>query len=262
MGIEMEIKNKKKIIIGNWKLNPKTENDAIQLTNDIMELILVRNVFFDLDVCIIPPQLFIPSISGILRSTSINIGAQNCHYESEGSFTGEVSVESLKDYDVKYILCGHSERRMLFHENNIIINKKIKKIVNVGLTAILCIGELLEEKELELVKEVCATQIKFGLNGIKNKDMDKIIIAYEPVWAIGTGKVCEAEDAEKVIKYIRELIANIYGDEIGQEICIIYGGSVNSNNIKNIMSKDIDGCLVGGASINAESFVKILLEAN
>jgi triosephosphate isomerase len=249
------LSTKKKIIIGNWKLNPKTKNEAVNLVKDILSLNKDNS---DIDICIIPPQIFITTVFNLLESTNICIGSQNCYYESEGAYTGEVSIESLKDSGVSYVLCGHSERRILFNETDNIINKKIKKVLEAGLTPVLCIGELLQEKELGLVNESCNTQIKIGLNGIKNENIEKIIIAYEPVWAIGTGKVCEPEDAEKVVKQIRETIISMYGSEIGKNIRIIYGGSVNGNNVKNIMSRDIDGCLVGGASINAESFNKIL----
>lgn len=258
---------KRKIIIGNWKLNPKTKNEAISLVQDIINFQKIDNTSNNIDICIIPPQIFIPYIINEIEEsfdTNIHIlvGSQNCHYEYEGAYTGEVSVESLKDIGVKYILCGHSERRTLFNENDYIINKKVKKILESGLTAILCIGESLLEKELNLVNEVCNSQLKIGLNNVNNNEIDKIIIAYEPVWAIGTDKVCMPEDAEKVIKSIRNTIVSIYGDETGENIRIIYGGSVNANNIKNIMNEDIDGCLVGGASINAESFNQIIIGAN
>lgn len=249
------LSTKKKIIIGNWKLNPKTKKEAINLVKDILNLHKSTN---DIDICIIPPQIFISTIFDELNGINISIGSQNCHYESDGAYTGEVSIDSLRDIGVSYVLCGHSERRILFNESDNIINKKVKKVLEAGLTPVLCIGELLEEKELGLVNEVCNTQINIGFNNIKNENIEKIIIAYEPVWAIGTGKVCEPEDAEKIIKQIRETIISIYGSNIGKNIRIIYGGSVNGNNVKNIMSRDIDGCLVGGASINAESFNKIL----
>lgn len=242
----------KKIIIGNWKLNPRTKTQAITLIKDI--LCLKKDT--DMDICIIPPEIFVPDVASTLEFTDISIGAQNCHYENDGAYTGETSAESLKDYGVKYILCGHSERRALFGETDNTINKKVRKVVETGLTAVLCVGESLEQKELGLVNEICNSQIKIGLNGVQNQYVDKIIIAYEPVWAIGTGKVCDADDAEKVIKQLRILVSSIY--ENGRAIRIVYGGSVNGNNINNLLKKDIDGFLVGGASINAENFVKII----
>jgi triosephosphate isomerase len=245
--------DKKKIIIGNWKLNPRTKNKALQLVGDI-----ISSINSSIDVCIIPPQLFIPLIANELRGTNIAVGSQNCHYESDGAYTGEVSIESLKEYNVEYVLCGHSERRVLFKETDLMINKKVKKVVEEGLIAVLCIGETLEENDLGLVNEVCSTQIKMGLHNIDNEEISRIIIAYEPVWAIGTGKVCEPEDAEKTIKNIRVTIEGLYGKDAARQMRIIYGGSVNTENIKTLMNKDIDGCLVGGASINAESFSKII----
>lgn len=248
---------RKKMIIGNWKLNPKTKNQAIHLALDILEL---RPNVNKLDICIIPPQLFISAICSELdfEQTNISVGSQNCHYELDGAFTGEVSAASLKDIGVKYVLCGHSERRTLFHETDQIINRKVRKIVETGMTPILCIGESLEEKKLDLVAEVCNTQLKIGLNGILDVDAEHVVIAYEPVWAIGTGKVCSAVEAEKIVKQIRQTLVSMYGDVSGQRIRIVYGGSVNENNINDLMDKKIDGVLVGGASINAETFGKIL----
>jgi triosephosphate isomerase (TIM) len=248
---------RKKMVIGNWKLHPKTKNQAINLALDILKL---RPNVNKLDICIIPPQLFISAICSELdfEQTNISVGSQNCHYELDGAFTGEVSAASLKDIGVKYVLCGHSERRTLFNETDHIINRKVRKIVEVGMTPILCIGESLEEKKLDLVAEVCNTQLKNGLNGILDVDAEEVVIAYEPVWAIGTGKVCSAVEAEKTIKQIRQTLVSMYGDVSGQRIRIIYGGSVNENNINDLMDKKIDGVLVGGASINAETFGKIL----
>lgn len=236
----------RKILVGNWKLHPSTMCQALQLTKEI-----VKTEYDIFDICIIPPQLFISTIVNELKDNqNICIGAQNCHYESSGAYTGETSVESLKDIGVKYILCGHSERRILFEETDNIINKKVKKVVESGLTAILCIGESLEEKEFGLVNEVCNRQIKIGLHEIDINNIDKIIIAYEPVWAIGTGKVCDSDQAEKIIKNIRDTVASLYN----RTIRVIYGGSVNTKNIRDIWNKDIDGCLVGGASINSQIF--------
>lgn len=172
-----------------------------------------------------------------------------------------MSAESLADIGVKYVLCGHSERRSLFHETNEIINKKMKKALECGLTPVLCIGESLVERNLGLVDEICGLQLKTGLMDINNVYIKNVIIAYEPIWAIGTGKVCKPDDAEKTIWSIRRIITTIYGPDIGINIRILYGGSVNAGNVKDIISKEIDGCLVGGASIDAEGFIKLLQNA-
>lgn len=246
---------RRKLIIANWKLNPNNKINAINLASNILSLL--ENAYL-VDVCIIPPQIYIPVVSTIVERTNIAIGSQNCHYESSGAYTGEVSVDSLIDFGVKYILCGHSERRVLFQETDEIINKKVKKVVESGLTAVLCVGESLEENELGLVEQVCSTQIKRGLQNITNDKISHVVIAYEPVWAIGTGRVCNPDDAENAIRNIRTVVNGIYGEETGRNMQILYGGSVSATNVENIMSKNIDGCLVGGASINAESFANIV----
>ena len=246
---------RRKLIIANWKLNPNNKTCASNLALNILSLL--ENAYL-VDVCIIPPQIYIPVVSTILERTNIAIGSQNCHYELSGAYTGEVSVDSLIDFGIKYILCGHSERRVLFQETDEIINKKVKQVVESGLTAVLCVGESLEENELGLVEQVCKNQIKKGLQNITNDKISQVVIAYEPVWAIGTGRVCNPDDADNAIRNIRATITQMYGQETGLNMQILYGGSVNAANVKNLMSKNIDGCLVGSASINAESFANIV----
>jgi triosephosphate isomerase len=198
------------------------------------------------------------TVSAIIQGSNIRLGAQNCAPEEQGAHTGEVSVVQLKDLGVQAVILGHSERRHIYKEDDALINKKVKLALKHGLEVILCIGELLEEREAGKVEEVCETQTVKGLDGVSVADLGNVVIAYEPVWAIGTGKTATPEDAEAVHAFVRKVIARLYGEDAAEKIIIQYGGSVKPDNAAQLMAmKNIDGALVGGASLKADSFVPI-----
>ncbi|MEA3305519.1 MAG: triose-phosphate isomerase [Candidatus Omnitrophota bacterium] len=249
---------RKIIIAGNWKMN-KTVPEAIELVNGLKrELADIENV----DIVVIPSYTALSEISDMVSDSNINLGAQNVHWEDKGAFTGEVSPVMLKDIGAKYVVIGHSERRMYFHETNETVNKKIKASLKAGLFPIMCVGERLEEREAGKTFDVIKSHVEDGLEGISKEDTLKIVIAYEPVWAIGTGKTATPEQAQEVHAYIRKLLKDIYDEPIAANVRIQYGGSVKEENIKNLISrKDIDGALVGGASLKIEQFVPIVKES-
>jgi triosephosphate isomerase len=198
------------------------------------------------------------TVSAIVEGTNIRLGAQNCAAEEQGAHTGEVSVLQLKDLGVQTVILGHSERRHNYKEDDALINKKVKLALKHGFEVSLCIGELLEEREAGKVEAVCETQTVKGLEGVTAADLIHVVIAYEPVWAIGTGKTATPEDAEAVHAFVRKVIAKLYGSEAAEKIIIQYGGSVKADNAAQLMAKEnIDGALVGGASLKAETFVPI-----
>ena len=207
---------------------------------------------------IAPSFTLIETVSAIIEGTNIGLGAQNCAGEEQGAHTGEVSVLQLKDLGVKTIILGHSERRHIYKEDDALINKKVKLALKHGFEVILCIGELLEEREAGKVEEVCERQIVKGLDGVTLSDLGNVVIAYEPVWAIGTGKTATPDDAEAVHAFVRKVIARLYGEEAASKIIIQYGGSVKPDNAAQLMAmNNIDGALVGGASLKTDSFVPI-----
>jgi triosephosphate isomerase len=207
---------------------------------------------------IAPSFSCLETVSAIIEGSNIRLGAQNCAYEEQGAHTGEVSVLQLKDLGVKSIILGHSERRHVYKEDDTLINKKVKLALKHGFEVILCIGELLEEREAGRVEEVCETQTVKGLEGVSASDLSNIVIAYEPVWAIGTGKTATPNDAETVHAFVRKIIAKLYGNDAADRIIIQYGGSVKPDNAAQLMAmKNIDGALVGGASLRTDTFVPI-----
>jgi len=207
---------------------------------------------------IAPSFTLIETVSAIIEGTNIGLGAQNCAGEEQGAHTGEVSVLQLKDLGVKTIILGHSERRHIYKEDDALINKKVKLALKHGFEVILCIGELLEEREAGKVEEVCERQIVKGLDGVTLSDLGNVVIAYEPVWAIGTGKTATPQDAEAVHAFTRKVVAGLYGNDAASKIIIQYGGSVKPENAAQLMAmENIDGALVGGASLKADSFVPI-----
>ncbi|WP_206076369.1 triose-phosphate isomerase [Marinitoga lauensis] len=209
------------------------------------------------EVVIAPTFLALEKAVDLTTSTNIKVSAQNMYFEDSGAYTGEISADMLKAIGVEYVILGHSERRNIFGETDEIINKKIKKALEKGLTPIFCIGEKLEEREKDLTFNVIERQIKEGFNGLDKDEAKKMIIAYEPVWAIGTGKVATPEQAEEVHAYIRKLLSEIYDEETAESITILYGGSVKPNNYFGLFTKpNIDGGLVGGASLK-ESFIEL-----
>lgn len=244
---------RKKVIAGNWKMN-MLPNETINFIDEFSKL--VKNSENEIILCVPFIDLFYALLH--VQGTNIKIGAQNMHWEEKGAFTGEVSGNMLKSIGVEYVIIGHSERRAYFGETDEIVNKKIKSALKYGLKPIVCIGETLEQRKDGKAVEIIKAQIQFALKDLDKKMMDDVIIAYEPIWAIGTGKTATSEDANNTIKAIREEISKIYGQNVAQRVIIQYGGSVKSTNSHELFSmSDIDGGLVGGASLNAEEFSKI-----
>lgn len=245
-----------KVIAGNWKMN----NDLKESEKLIVELRdLLKNEKVKCDVIICPPFTSLSEASKFLEGSSIKLGAQNMYFEESGAYTGEISASMLKSVGCEYVILGHSERRTIFGETDEMINKKIKKALSAGLKPIFCVGELLEEREQGVTKEVVKRQVSAGLKDIPVEQMKNIIIAYEPVWAIGTGKTATPAQAQEVHKYIRDIVEIHYSLEAALNIVIQYGGSVKPDNAKELLSQpDIDGALVGGACLKADSFMGII----
>ncbi len=245
---------RKKVIAGNWKMN-KLPNEAMEFIAELTPL--VKDTENEVVICVPYTDLFYSLMHA--QGTNIKIGAQNMHYEEKGAFTGEVSGEMLKSIGVEYVIIGHSERRAYYGETDETVNKKLKKALALELKPIVCVGESLEERESGKAKEIVTTQTKLALEGLNNNEVEKTIIAYEPIWAIGTGKTATKEDANETIKWIREEIEKIYGKEVADSVIIQYGGSVKSGNAKDLFEmSDIDGGLVGGASLDSTEFAKIV----
>ncbi|APT75093.1 Triosephosphate isomerase [Marinitoga sp. 1135] len=248
-----KINKRKYILAGNWKMN-KTNLEAAEFISKLTAKIGKEKKF---EVVIAPTFLALEKAVDLTASTNINVAAQNMHFEDKGAFTGEVSADMLKSLGVNYVILGHSERRNIFGETDEIINKKIKKALEKDLTPIFCIGEKLEEREKDLTFNVIEKQVKEGLYGIEKEDVKKIVIAYEPVWAIGTGKVATPEQAEEVHAYIRKLLSEMFDEDVAESVTILYGGSVKPENYFGLFTKpNIDGGLVGGASLK-ESFIDL-----
>ena len=247
---------RKNVIAGNWKMN----NDLKESEKLIVELKnLLQNEKPNCDIIVCPPFTSLLEASKLLKGSSIKLGAQNMHFEESGAFTGEISASMLKSAGCEYVILGHSERRHIFGESDEVINKKIKKALSTGLKPIFCVGELLEERENGTTNDVVKRQVLKGLDGISADDMKNIIIAYEPVWAIGTGKTASPAQAQEVHEFIRDLIEIDYSLEVANDLVIQYGGSVKPDNAKELLSqKDIDGALVGGACLKADSFIGII----
>ena len=246
---------RKTIIAGNWKMN-KTSFEAVELSNSLKrELGDVTSV----DIVVCPPFTALTEVNDVLLETNIALGAQNLYWEEAGAFTGEISAPMIKSAGARYVIIGHSERRQFFYETNETVHKKIAAALKHNLTPIVCIGENLKEREENKTFPVIKNQCEGSLKGFAVEEMKRMVLAYEPVWAIGTGKTATAAQAQEVHQYIRNLLTQMYGDEVAQEVRIQYGGSVKPENIAELVSqKDIDGALVGGASLQAESFVKIV----
>ncbi len=244
---------RKKIVAGNWKMN-MTPAKAVELIATLRPLVDSNDV--DVVLCV-PAIDIVPAITAT-RGTNIAIGAENMHYEESGAYTGEIAPNMLVEAGVKYVILGHSERREYFHETDEELNKKVKKAFEHGLTPILCCGETLEQREMGITIDWIRMQIKSDLAGVPASDVAKMVIAYEPIWAIGTGKTATTGQAQQVCKAIRDCIAEIYDEETAENVRIQYGGSVNAGNAKELFAQpDIDGGLVGGASLKPE-FGKIV----
>jgi triosephosphate isomerase len=249
-----EVKMRKPIIAGNWKMH-KTIAEAVEFVNEIKGK--VNNT--DVEAVICAPFTLLKDLKEATKGTPIKIGAQNMHYADNGAFTGEISAPMLKELDIDYVVLGHSERRQYFNETNETVNKKVLKALEAGIDPILCIGETLEEREADKTKDVCKVQTEKALENVTAEDMKKVVIAYEPIWAIGTGKTATAEQANDVIAYVREVVKGLYGEEISEEVRIQYGGSVKPSNVSEIMNQtDIDGALVGGASLQPADFTELV----
>ncbi|MCJ7856310.1 triose-phosphate isomerase [Lachnospiraceae bacterium NSJ-143] len=244
---------RRKIIAGNWKMN-KTPAEAVSLAEMLRDRVNTDNA----DVVFCVPAIDIIPVAEVVKGTNIAIGAENVHYEESGAYTGEISALMLKEAGVKYVIAGHSERREYFGETNTMVNKKVKKILEHGMIPIMCCGETLEQREMGITLEHIRIQIKKGLYGLTADDAEKVIIAYEPIWAIGTGKTATSGQAQEVCAAIRKTVEEIYGSKTAEKIRIQYGGSVNAKNAAELFSMpDIDGGLVGGASLK-EEFEKIV----
>ncbi|EQK41310.1 triose-phosphate isomerase [[Clostridium] bifermentans ATCC 638] len=245
---------RKPIIAGNWKMH-KTIAEAVEFVNEIKGK--VNNT--DVEAVICAPFTLLKDLKEATKGTPIKIGAQNMHYADNGAFTGEISAPMLKELDIDYVVLGHSERRQYFNETNETVNKKVLKALEAGIDPILCIGETLEEREADKTKDVCKVQTEKALENVTAEYMKKVVIAYEPIWAIGTGKTATAEQANDVIAYVREVVKGLYGEEISEEVRIQYGGSVKPSNVSEIMNQtDIDGALVGGASLQPADFTELV----
>ncbi len=242
------------IIAGNWKMH-KTIGEAVALVNEIKKNINET----DVEVVVCCPFTALSDVKKTIGDSKLKLGAQNMHWEASGAYTGEISADMLKEIGVEYVILGHSERRQYFKETDEIVNKKVLKAIEKNLKPILCVGESLEEREADKTFEVVKRQTLAALADVEEADLEKIVIAYEPIWAIGTGKTATAEEANSVIAYIREVIQQQFNDTISEIIRIQYGGSVKASNASEIMNEaDIDGALVGGASLDAEGFLGIV----
>ncbi|MHC1731390.1 MAG: triose-phosphate isomerase [Bacteroidales bacterium] len=245
---------RKPIIAGNWKMNNNMEQ-SLALINELKPM--VKEAKCEVVVC--PPHVQLNEIGKAVNGSNIKLGAQNMGFEESGAFTGEVSVQMLKELGVSYVILGHSERRRHFSETDEIINRKTKLAFKYDLTPIVCCGETILERESGLMKEILGRQIKIGLRNLEKEEIESLVVAYEPVWAIGTGKTASDDQANAAISYIRALIAGMYGSRISEKVRIQYGGSVKPSTIKAQMEQpEIDGALVGGASLKAEDFAGIV----
>lgn len=245
---------RKAIIAGNWKMN-NTVEEGLKLVEELKGL--VKDAKCDVVVC--PSFVCLDAVLKAVKGSNIKVGAQNMYFEEKGAFTGEVSPSMLEKMGVNYVIIGHSERRQYFNETDETVNKKVKKAFEHNLIPIVCCGETLEEREKNVTEEVLGRQIKLDLEGLTNEQVETLVVAYEPIWAIGTGKTATDEQANETIAYIRSVITSMYGKETAEKTRIQYGGSVKPATIKAQMAKsDIDGALVGGASLKAADFAAIV----
>lgn len=246
---------RKPIIAANWKMH-KTIKEANEFVQEFKPLIEANK---DVDIVLCVPFTALYAVSEKLAGSNINLGAQNMYFQDKGAFTGEIAPNMLLELGTKYVIIGHSERREIFGETDELIKEKVIKALELGLVPILCVGETLEEREKGFTEAKCRKQIEGVFNSLDKNMAAKVVIAYEPIWAIGTGRTASSSDAEQTIAYIRSLLAGIFDEATAQEIRIQYGGSVKPENVKELMSQpNIDGALVGGASLDAQSFAKIV----
>ena len=248
------------IIGGNWKMNKGLPFEAVDMLKKLIPL--VKNIN-NVDIVITPPYTALIPVIELTKNTNIMIGAQNMYFEEKGAFTGEISPIFLKELGCSYVILGHSERRDILKETDEIVNKKLKKALNFNLNPIVCIGEHLNERETNKTKEFIEKQFSLSFKDMSDEELRKTVIAYEPIWAIGTGRTATPEQAEEIHIFIRELITNVYNSKTAKAVRIQYGGSIKPSNAKDIFKKEnIDGGLVGGASLKAKSFSDIIEAAN
>lgn len=254
----MDKAKRKAVIAGNWKMN-KTPAEAAALVDELLGAVAAA----DCDIVICPPYVDLPLAVQKVSGSNIGVGSQNVHFEVSGAYTGEISADMLVELGVKYAIVGHSERRQYFGETNETVNLRAKAAVAAGLTAIVCVGESLEEREQGITEELVRLQTKIALQGLTAEDMKKVIVAYEPVWAIGTGRTATAEQAEEVCAAIRKVLAELYGNAVADGVTIQYGGSMNAANAAELLAKpNVDGGLIGGASLKPADFAAIVKAAS
>ncbi|RBP41607.1 triose-phosphate isomerase [Garciella nitratireducens] len=245
---------RKPIIAGNWKMNNTIEQSK-RLVKELIPLIKDAKV----DVVLCPSYLSLQEVKNLVKDTSVKVGAQNMHFEKSGAYTGEVSGEMLKELEIEYVIIGHSERRQYFNETDETVNRKVKKALELNLIPIICVGETLEEREQGKARSIVTSQVEAALKDLSNKEIAQLVIAYEPIWAIGTGKTASSQDANEVCSWIRDKVNQLADVHVAQNIRIQYGGSVKPNNIKELMEQPhIDGALVGGASLKVDQFSAIV----
>jgi triosephosphate isomerase len=249
---------RKKLIAGNWKMN-KTSADASTL---VQEIVAEVGRVTDVDILVCPPFTSLESAGKLLEGSNVKLGAQNMHHEASGAYTGEISASMLRSTFATYVILGHSERRTYFAENDKFINQKVLAALKNQLKPVLCVGETLAERESGATLKVVQTQLEGALEGVSKEQATSVVVAYEPVWAIGTGKVATTEQAQEVHAFIRSLLVKLFGDAIAQKVRILYGGSMKPSNAPELLAqKDIDGGLIGGASLESRSFVELVKAA-
>ncbi len=247
----------KYVIAGNWKMN-KTPAEAVELIEAIKPLVADATC----DVVVGVPFVDLPAALEAVKGSKIGVAAQNCHWEKSGAYTGEISAEMLKAMEVGYVILGHSERRTYFGDTDVTVQKRMRAALDAGLTVILCVGEYLEQREQGITGEIVAMQTKVALGGVSEEELARVIIAYEPVWAIGTGRTATAEQANEVCAQIREVIAGLYNAGAAKAVTIQYGGSMNAANAAELLARsDVDGGLIGGASLKPADFATIVAAA-
>lgn len=247
---------RKIFIAGNWKMNT-TLDEAVALAKGVVETVGSQT---DVDVAVCTPYISLAAVSEVIKGSNVKLGAQDVHWEEKGAYTAKISCDMLKSVGCKYVIIGHSEQRTYFHETDETVNKKIKATLNAGLLPIFCNGETLEERKGGNMEIVVERQTRGGLSGISKEDVLKITIAYEPVWAIGTGETATPEQANDAHKFIRKILADIYDEETAQSVRIQYGGSMKPGNAKELLGQpDVDGGLIGGAALNVENFQGIVV---
>lgn len=247
---------RRKIIAGNWKMN-KDVNETVALINDLKSRL--QSLSDRLEVVICPPFTSLVVASQLIKDSPLKLGAQNISHENDGAYTGEISGRMLKSVGCEYVIVGHSERRTYFQENDDLVNRKTKKALAFGLKPIICVGETLDERERGLTEVVVGKQIRGALEGLSAEEVSQIVIAYEPVWAIGTGRNATPLQAEEIHRFVRNLISKLYTPTLAEKTIIQYGGSVKADNAADLLSQpDVDGALVGGASLNPAEFAQII----